>query len=35
MGGTLTQQRRVSEDAFRGVKLCEEGRRLQVKSLWE
>ncbi len=28
MGASLTQQRRVSEDAFRGVKLCEAGRKL-------
>jgi hypothetical protein len=27
MGESLTQQRRVSEDAFRGVKLCCKGRR--------
>ena len=26
MGATLTQQRRVSDDAFRGVKLCQQGR---------
>ncbi len=27
MGESLTQQRRVSDDAFRGVKLCRMGRR--------
>ncbi len=26
MGETLTQQRRVSEEGFRVVKLCPEGR---------
>ncbi len=29
MGESLTQQRRVSDDAFRGVKLCRMGRRLR------
>jgi hypothetical protein len=27
MGASLRQQRRVSDDAFRGVKLCRTGRR--------
>ncbi len=28
MGETLTQQRRVSEEGFRVVKLCQVGRNL-------
>ena len=30
MGETLTQQRRVSEEGFRVVKLCQEGRKWDV-----
>ena len=30
MGGTLTQQRRVTEEALRGVKVCQWGRKLTV-----
>ena len=30
MGGTLTQQRRVNEEALRGVKFCQWGRNLTV-----
>ena len=30
MGGTLTQQRRVSEEGLRIVKLCHRGRRMTV-----
>ncbi len=33
MGESLTQQRRVSDDAFRGVKLCRMGRRLRCEQL--
>ena len=30
MGGTLTQQRRVIDEALRGVKICQWGRRMTV-----
>ena len=30
MGGTLTQQRRVNEEAFRSVKFCQWGRKMTV-----
>ena len=30
MGGTLTQQRRVIEEALRGVKICQWGRKMTV-----
>ena len=30
MGGTLTQQRRVNEEAFRSVKFCQQGRKMTV-----
>ena len=30
MGETLTQQRRVIEEALRGVKICQWGRNLTV-----
>ena len=30
MGESLTQQHRVSDEAFRGVKLCQWGRNLTV-----
>ena len=30
MGETLTQQRRVIEEALRGVKICQWGRKLTV-----
>ena len=30
MGETLTQQRRVTDDALRGVKICQWGRNLTV-----
>ena len=30
MGETLTQQRRVTEEALRGVKVCQWGRKLTV-----
>ena len=30
MGETLTQQRRVNEEALRGVKFCQWGRNLTV-----
>ena len=30
MGGTLMQRRRVSEEVFRYVKLCQQGRRKTV-----
>ncbi len=30
MGETLTQQRRVSEEGFRVVKLCQEGRKWEA-----
>ena len=28
MGESLTQQRRVIDDAFRSVKICREGRKI-------
>ena len=30
MGATLTQQRRVIDEALRGVKICQWGRRMTV-----
>ena len=30
MGETLTQQRRVIDEALRGVKICQWGRRMTV-----
>jgi hypothetical protein len=33
MGESLTQQRRVREDALRGVKRCQEGRRVRGEEL--
>ena len=30
MGETLMQRRRVSEEVFRYVKLCQQGRRMTV-----
>ncbi len=30
MGESLTQQRRVSDEAFRGVKLCQKGRTIPI-----
>ena len=30
MGETLTQQRRVIEEALRGVKICQWGRKMTV-----
>ena len=30
MGETLTQQRRVNDEALRGVKICQWGRNLTV-----
>jgi hypothetical protein len=34
MGETLTQQRRVSEEGFRVVKLCQEGRKWEMVILF-
>ncbi len=34
MGETLTQQRRVSEEGFRVVKLCQVGKKFQGKQPW-
>jgi hypothetical protein len=34
MGETLTQQRRVSEEGLRVVKLCQEGRTLLMIIPW-
>ena len=33
MGGTLTEQRRVSEEGLRVVKLCYKGRTLKAELL--
>jgi hypothetical protein len=33
MGETLTQQRRVSDEGFRVVKLCQVGRNREVNTL--
>ncbi len=33
MGGTLTQQRRVSDEGLRVVKLCQEGRNRRFNIL--
>ena len=30
MGESLTQQRRVNEEAFRSVKFCQQGRNMTV-----
>ena len=30
MGETLTQQRRVNDEALRGVKFCQQGRTMTV-----
>jgi hypothetical protein len=34
MGETLTQQRRVSDEGFRVVKLCQVGRTYMLISLY-
>ncbi len=34
MGATLTQQRRVSDEGLRVVKLCQAGRSFQGKQSW-